>query len=72
MNSVRYRIRTGQSYGEWTFVLLKYVQVTFKRSKRVGWRWMGLVKTAHDNERFSTREEALACARAMRKELVNR
>ena len=74
MTGIEYRIATWQdNWGEhrWHCVLKKHVRVTFKRSKRVGWRWMGYVKvTDYPKAGFATRAEALAFAQNLRKELV--
>jgi hypothetical protein len=67
---VEHRIVTWQdSYGakRWHFVLKKFVRVTFKRSKRVGWRWMGFVRSPQPTNGFDSRSEALAFAKDFRK-----
>jgi hypothetical protein len=70
---IQYRITTWKNYDDtWSFVISKYMHVTFKRSKRQGWHGCGFVRTAHDNRRFANRAEALACAQFARRELEDR
>lgn len=73
MPNVLYRITTWQdSYGErrWHCIIRKFVRVTFKRSKRVGWRSMGFVRTPQPSNGFDTRAEALAFAKRAKTELI--
>ena len=67
---IQYRIMTFSSYNgtQWHFVIKKYRQVTFKRSKRLGWRWEGFMKTPDSPRFFATRAEALAAAKAVKQE----
>lgn len=64
-----YRIQTWQENyppRQWTFVIKKYRRVTFQRSKRLGWRWVGFYLTEHDGKHFDTRAEALAFAKSIK------
>jgi len=66
---IRYRIATSQdTWGEraWHFIISKHVRTKFKRSGRIGWKFMGWVKTPADNQSFATRKEALTIAQKLR------
>jgi hypothetical protein len=72
MNTIRYSVQTWQnSYGErrWHFTIKKHMRVTFKRSKREGWRWLGFVSVKYPPQGFDTRADALAFGLALKKGL---
>ena len=67
--TIRYDIHTWQAtYGakEWFFCIRKFKRVIFKRSKVAGWRTQGFVNTNLCNQKFTTRAEALAAAKAQK------
>jgi hypothetical protein len=69
---IKYQITTWQDGRDqkWHFIMYKFLRTTFKRSKRIGWHYMGWVKTDCDGKSFASRAEALAAARAARTDLL--
>ena len=72
---IRYSISTWQdTYNKrWYFIIRKAMRVTFKRSKREGWRGLGFVAlTMEPSPGFDTRPEALAAGKAAKSQLEAR
>jgi hypothetical protein len=76
LGTVRYSIMVWEgSYsakGTWSFQITKSKRVIFKRSKREGWRGLGFVRCNVSNQKFASRAEALAAAKAEKAALIAR